>query len=356
MTKILDSIPAVLLVLLLLVGCAPPDPATTPVSAAPTADGREKVVAAVIDGREISLAEVDEHLKEQFIQEFLKQPEQRIFEMRETAIRDLVQKHIVANEAAKTGKTAEEVRASIDASVAAPTDEDVAAWYEANKARVRGAPLEDVSPAIIELLGKERRAEAQKAFFEPKLEALTWQMAISPPRIELGTTRLARGADDASVTITVFSDYQCPYCVRAEPVLTEVLERYPKDVRVVHRHFPLDSIHPFARPASEAAMCADEQGKFWEYHDGIFARSGKLADGSFAEIAEAVGVESEAFAACLEERRYKDFVEQDFTTGREAGVTGTPSFFLNGIQLTGARDADELSRQVELELARLDTN
>jgi protein-disulfide isomerase len=103
-------------------------------------------------------------------------------------------------------------------------------------------------------------------------------------------------------------------------------------------------------------MCADEQGKFWEYHDGIFALNGRLADGSLAEIASSIGLEEDAFSLCIEERRYKDFVEADFKAGQEAGVTGTPSFFLNGIKLKGARDADELSRYVDLELARIEAN
>ena len=179
---------------------------------------------------------------------------------------------------------------------------------------------------------------------------------ITPPRNELEATRLVRGPADAAVTIMTFSDYQCPYCVRSEPVLAEVLERYPDQVRLVHRHFPLDNIHPFARPASEASMCADEQGKFWEYHDGIFALDGRLADGSLAEIASSIGLDEDAFSLCIEERRYQDFVDADFKAGQEAGVTGTPSFFLNGIKLKGARDADELSRYVDLELARIEGN
>lgn len=103
-------------------------------------------------------------------------------------------------------------------------------------------------------------------------------------------------------------------------------------------------------------MCADEQGKFWEYHDGIFARKGKLAEGSFVEIGSEIGLDPDAFSSCVDERRYKDFVEADFAAGSDAGVTGTPSFFLNGIALKGTRDADELSRHVDLELARIKSN
>jgi protein-disulfide isomerase len=324
-------------------------------NAKPTSLPGDEAVAAVIDGRSISLGEVHEHMKQQFITEFARQPEDRQFEMHEAAIRELVQQHIFQTEAAKQGKTEEELVRGILDSIPQPTIDEITTWYKANQSRLRGAPLEDVADSIAKLLTSEREAEARSAFLDPKLAALSWKMVVEPPRTELEATRLVRGPANAPVTIIAFSDYQCPYCVGAEPILAEVLERYPEKVRVVHRHFPLDSIHPFARPAAEAAMCADEQGKFWEYHDAIFAKAGRLDENSLAEIGTALGLEAEKFDVCVEERRYQDFVEADFTAGREAGVSGTPSFFLNGIALKGARDADELSRYVELELARLDS-
>jgi protein-disulfide isomerase len=135
-------------------------------------------------------------------------------------------------------------------------------------------------------------------------------------------------------------------------VLAEVLDRYPDQVRVVYRHFPLDSIHPFARPAAEAAMCAEEQGKFWEFHDQIFALKGKIVEGSLAQIGSDLGLDTTALESCMTERRYQEFVQNDFLAGQAAGVTGTPAFFVNGIALKGARDANELSRIVDSELAR----
>jgi predicted DsbA family dithiol-disulfide isomerase len=320
--------------------------------AKPTSLPGDEAVAAVIDGRSISLGDVHEHMKQQFITEFARQPEDRQFEMRESAIRELVEQHIYQSEAAKQGKTEEEVALGITSEVAEPTLSEITTWYKTNQVRLRGAPLEDVADSIKQLLANEREAEARRAFLEPRLASLSWQMVLEPPRTALDATRLVRGPANAPVTIMAFSDYQCPYCVRAEPILAEVLERYPDQVRLVHRHFPLES-HPFARPAAEAAMCADEQGKFWEYHDAIFAKAGHLDENSLAEIGGALGLDAEKFGACVEERRYRDFVEADFTAGREAGVSGTPSFFLNGIALKGARDADELSRYVELELARV---
>jgi protein-disulfide isomerase len=102
-------------------------------------------------------------------------------------------------------------------------------------------------------------------------------------------------------------------------------------------------------------MCADEQGRFWAYHDAIFARGGRLEEKTFGGIADELDLDREAFDACVEERRYAAFVEQDIRAGEAAGVTGTPAFFVNGIPLKGARDADELSRIVESELKRLES-
>jgi len=345
-----------LLGLLVLAGCSPRDLASTSVDAGPQAASGDEAVAVIIEGQAITIEQIDEHMKDQFLEEFLRQPADRQFEMRETAVRDLVQRRVIEGEAKKQGKTSQELLDEIANGVPEPTIEEITSWYTENQNRLRGAKLEDVASSIKELMLKERRAKAMSDFLDPKLEALSWKIVITPPRNELEATRLVRGPADAAVTIMTFSDYQCPYCVRSEPVLAEVLERYPDQVRLVHRHFPLDNIHPFARPASEASMCAEEQGKFWEYHDGIFALQGRLADGSLTEIASSIGLDEDAFSLCIEERRYKDFVETDFKAGQEAGVTGTPSFFLNGIKLKGARDADELSRYVDLELARIEEN
>jgi len=345
--------------LLLLAGCSPRNRAPSLLDAgrtSPTGEPRDEGVAVIIEGRAITISEVDEHIKDQFLEEFLQQPADRQFEMRETAVRDLVQRRVIEDEAKKQGKTSQELLDEIANGVPEPTLEEITSWHTENQSRLRGAKLEDVAGSIKELMLKERRAKAMSDFLDPKLEALSWKIVITPPRNELEATRLVRGHADAAVTIMTFSDYQCPYCVRSEPVLAEVLERYPDQVRLVHRHFPLDNIHPFARPASEAAMCADEQGRFWEYHDGIFARRGRLEDGSLAEIASDIGLDTDAFSLCIEERRYKDFVDADFVAGQAAGVTGTPSFFLNGIKLKGARNADELSRYVDLELARIEAN
>jgi len=311
-------------------------------------------VAVVIEGESITVGEVDELIRRTFYEELMRQPAERIYEARETAIRVLVEQRIVDDAARERGSTPDALEAEIKDAVPDPSVEEVTAWYAENESRLRGAPFEDIAPQIRDHLAEQRRHEAWQAFIAPRLEALSVEMVLSPPRRELEATRLIRGPSDAPITIMAFSDYQCPYCIRSEPVLAEVLERYPEDVRLIHRHFPLDGIHPFARPAAEAAMCADEQERFWDYHDAIFARRGQLGEGSLDEIANELELDLERFRPCVEERRYAEFVNADLEAGRQAGVTGTPAFFVNGIALKGARDADELSRVVEAELTRVD--
>ena len=316
-----------------------------------TKDGGQ--VALVLDGTDITVDELHAHMQQQFLEELLKQPEAELFDMRERAARDQVQRRVVEAAAAEEGVTPDELLEKVSSAAPEASVEEVAAWYTQNQSRLRGAKLEDVAGQIKELLDSEAKARAWASYIGPRMEAANWRFALTPPRADLEATRLVRGKVDAPVTIMTFSDYQCPYCIRSEPTLAQVLERYPDDVRLVHRHFPLDSIHPQARPASEAAMCADEQGKFWEFHDAIFARGGRLEAGSYAEIGRELGLDLEALGTCMGERRYQDFVQADLEAGEAAGVTGTPAFFVNGIALRGARDADEISRVVDAELARI---
>ena len=313
-------------------------------------------VAVVVNGEEITIGELHAHMQKQFLEDLLRQPEIELFALREQAVRELVQRRAVEEAAAEAGTTPEALFDQVTADAKPATLEDVTRWYNENQARLRGARLEDVGTQIQGMLDNEARGRAWGDFIGPRVDAIAWKMVIQPPRQDLTATRLVRGKSDAKVTIMAFSDYQCPYCIRSEPILAEVLGRYPEDVRLIHRHFPLDSIHPYARPAAEATMCADEQGKFWEFHDAIFARGGRLTDESFAEIGAELELDGESLAACIGDRRHQAFVQNDFEEGQAAGVTGTPAFFVNGIAIKGARDADELSKIVEAELDRIRAN
>jgi protein-disulfide isomerase len=167
------------------------------------------------------------------------------------------------------------------------------------------------------------------------------------------------GDPDAPVTIVEFSDFQCPFCRRY------FMDTYPQlkseyidtgKVKLVFRDFPLQ-FHDAARPSALAAECADEQGKFWEYHDAMFFEQNKQGSGTIsygaAELkqwARQVGLNGGQFDQCLDSEKYGDEVDADFEAGKSAGVSGTPSFFVNGKILVGAQPFSTFPQAIEAEL------
>ena len=139
------------------------------------------------------------------------------------------------------------------------------------------------------------------------------------------------GEPSAKVTMVEFTDYQCPFCRRhAQQVLPNIIADYVKTgkVRYLVREFPLTQIHPRAARASEAALCAGDQGRYWEMHAKIFSEQNRLADEDLVAHAEAIGLDLDKFRSCMEEGRHRARVEADMTAGAKAGVAGTPSFLL----------------------------
>jgi len=163
--------------------------------------------------------------------------------------------------------------------------------------------------------------------------------------------RPSRGPDDAPVTIVEFTDYECPFCRRhATEILPAVLARYGDTVRYVVRNFPLAALHPFAIAAAEAAECAYGQGHFWEYHDALLSETGPLSDAGIRARAAAVGLDLASFEGCRHGEEARTAVARDLLDGWELGVNGTPTLFINGRRLRGAKSAEELERYIALAL------
>ncbi len=160
-----------------------------------------------------------------------------------------------------------------------------------------------------------------------------------------------KGSDNAKVTIVEFSDFQCPYCKRfRDASLDALIEKYGDKVRFVFRDFPLTSIHPQAQIAAEAAECANEQGKFWEMHDLIYANQDALSNDSYKGFADQIGLDAQKFNDCLSTNKYADEIAADEKDGEAYGVTGTPTFFINGWRLVGAQPTSEFETLIDKEL------
>ena len=148
------------------------------------------------------------------------------------------------------------------------------------------------------------------------------------------------GPKNAKVTVVEFSDFQCPYCGEAFPVIRELEVLYKDKVRFIYRDFPIVSIHDFALGAALAADCANEQGKFWAYHDKLFTHQENLDISSLKQYALQVGLDAVKFNKCLDTSKYQSEVESDFNDGVAAGVTGTPTWFIDGKKVEGVLSLD----------------
>ncbi|UCH81254.1 MAG: DsbA family protein [Nitrospiraceae bacterium] len=164
-----------------------------------------------------------------------------------------------------------------------------------------------------------------KAAAQPSRPTIDYNKVYNLP---IGTSPI-KGNKKAPVTIVEFSDFQCPYCARLQPTLKQVLEAYPNDVKLVFKDFPL-SFHKQAKNAAKAARAAGEQGKYWEMHDLIFEKFSTVNEAMMKEFAEKLNLDMNKFQADFNSTKYDNLIEQDINLGRTAGVTGTPSLFLNG--------------------------
>jgi protein-disulfide isomerase len=139
-----------------------------------------------------------------------------------------------------------------------------------------------------------------------------------------------RGPQTAKVTIVEFSDFECPYCAKAVGEIAALMAAYPKDVKLVFKQFPLDDMHPHALMAAEAALAANDQGKFWEMHDALFANARRLSRETVLALAQSIGLDMMRFSRDMESGRFRKAVEADVTEGNKLGVYGTPSLFIDG--------------------------
>lgn len=143
------------------------------------------------------------------------------------------------------------------------------------------------------------------------------------------------GPEEANLVIVEFSDFQCPFCKQAQPIIKKIRDEYPDNVKIIYRDFPVMSSHPQSLNAAIAAECASEQDMFWQYHDELFANQANLSDANLKLIAQNLNLDTQAFNNCLDSQRFKNEVLDDLQDGIKAGITGTPTFFINGSKVPG---------------------
>jgi protein-disulfide isomerase len=337
---------AALAITAIAASCSSGSSATPDVASA--ADAADSSSAGEVNGQKITVSELDEWIRNDLFEQQAGS-EQKLYELRAGALSRMIDERIVAGLASQAGIDEDALIAREVAAIGAVTDEQVTAFYEENQARLaRRGDLETLTPQIRQFL----ESEQPNAAIAKLREGADIRIDLTPPRIQVAATGPSRGAADAPITIVAFSDYQCPFCSRAEPVMQEVLDRYPGKVRLIYRHLPLN-FHADARPAAAASICAEEQEKFWEYHELLFANQRQLGGEALAGYATELGLDLEAFNACLDSEATNARIDVDLAEARAAGASGTPAFFINGIPLSGALPADQFAEVIDAELARL---
>jgi protein-disulfide isomerase len=322
--------------------------------AAAGADGRESRLPLVeIDGQALPDDEVERPVALQVFQ-----LEQRAHALRRRAVTDAVNRYLLKREAERRGVSVDAlVKEEVDAKVIPPTADEVAATV-AHRIRTKpmqGEALDNLRVTIEAQMKAGRRSAAYERYVARLREGarIVVRLPDEPAlRMTIPTAgEPALGPEDAPVVLVEFSDFQCPYCRASQATLKTLRERYGDRLRIVHRDFPLDT-HRGARRAAEAARCAGEQNAYWPYHDALYASALVGGDVELTAIARHLKLDTAAFTACLESKRHVTTVQRGVVDGKAAGVTSTPTFFINGRPLVGAIPLEEFQAAIERELTR----
>ena len=309
---------------------------------------------ATVGGAEITLAEVDDKALEQPVSNFgSAKLSQALYEARRAALDEIVATRLIDAAAKAQGiERAALIEKEITSKIPPVSDTDIATWYQANQGRLQGAPLEQVKQPIRAFLTQERMQGIRSVYLDSLKTKTSVRVMLDPPRQKVSSANSpSKGSANAPIELIEFSDFQCPFCLRADPTVRQVLSTYGDKIRFVYRHYPLPN-HPAARPAAEAAACAGEQGKFWPYHDLLFANPTKLSDADLKQHATELGLNTSQFNSCVDTHKLKGQIDADVKDGEEAGVNGTPAFYINGRMLSGAQPFEAFKQIIDEELAR----
>ena len=321
---------------------------STPVYAEAT---RANEPIAEIDGQTLTRSEL-----ESFAAPQLREIDTKRQQILEASLTGLIEERLLEREAQRRQvSVAELLRTEIEERVDPVTDAQIDAWYQQNKARVR-QPKEAVSEQIRSYLWQQRAEPIRRQLIVGLRQEYGVKILFEPPRTEIDTTGSpAKGPEDATVTMVEFSDFECPACKRLQGDFKRLKETYSDRVRFAFVQYPLTSIHPQAFKAAEAALCAEDQGKFWEMHDALFEHQRELGIDQLKTRATELELDVEAFNECLDSGVHADQVRADMRTGQEIGVNSTPSIFVNGRRVTllrGASPFEVISAIIDDELER----
>jgi len=302
---------------------------------------RTEGIAADVNGDPITMEQLEETIQSQ-----IEQMNQQLRQIKRSMLDRLINNMLLQQAARAEGLDLNEyLKMKVESLTV--SDEEVDAAYSKSRHRFPAILESEVKYRIRRELEDKRRADALKRLLSNLrrsakvqnflLERARSQVDLQP---QVGPSL---GPPEAPLTIVEFSDFECPFCRKLQPVLRRVLNRWPKEVRLVYKHLPLDR-HQYAFGASKAAVCADKQGRFWEFHDALYRENQDLSPQGMISIVQSLDMELEQFEGCLRDEATRLAVQSDRALARRAGVTGTPTLFINQKRL---RNVSQLESEVE---------
>lgn len=304
-------------------------------------------VLAEIGNHKITQQEVDSKIKVQ------------LYDARKEAVDQMVDDYLLQQAAKKEKLSVDDyIKREVDDKAAAEVNDATAKkFYDDNKDKIpalKAAGLYDkIKDRLIAALRQRDAQEQHEQLLARLRKDAGAKILLEAPRISvnLSAGHPTLGPKDAPVTMIEFADFQCPFCKRSEDAVKAVHEKYGDRVRLVFMDFPL-SFHPHAMPAANAARCAGEQDKFWQYHDALFANQAKLEPNDLKATAKTLGLDTAKFNACFDKNQYSQAIQKDVDEGRKLNVTGTPTFFIDGREIVGAEPTENFENIIDQELAK----
>jgi len=310
-----------------------------------------ETVVATVNNRKITQQEVDNTVLSQLLP-----LEQQIYALRKAALENYILRILLEDEAKRRGITVEELKKQLTAGkIEISTSQIEQAYLENASAFAQMSPDEAKERIRLDMETQARmrnyRAAVSKLRENARVEIQLKKPVLSSAALNDNAPSI--GDKNAKVTIIEFSDFQCPFCKEVHPVIKQVLQNYGNDVKFVFKHLPL-SIHRQAFSAAQAAFCAGEQEKFWQYHDALFS-SEDLSAGTLDNIAARLNLDTLKFKSCIKSDNSRNAVLRDLQEAKKLGIDGTPAFIINGKLFRGVLSFEDFKNIIGDELKSAQT-
>jgi protein-disulfide isomerase len=298
---------------------------------------------AIVNGQTLTTSDLQQKEGNRLLQ-----AQYQYYQAARKALDDLIDQDLMEQEAHRLGISVDQLRKQeIDAKAKEPSEDQIKVYYEGMDSK---EPYEKMRQKILDHIVDIRKAKLTAAYIETLRLKADIMVELAPPveSVEVANAADIEGPANAPIQLIEFADFQCPYCQKVNPDINKLRQEYGSKLSIVYKDFPLP-MHANAAKAAEAARCAGEQGKFWEYHNLLFTDR-RLQPDDLKQEAKALNLDSTKFDTCLDSGKETASVDQDRTEAVKLGLSGTPSFFLNGHFFSGAVDYKMLHQMVEQQL------